>query len=116
MRHITPSALCYLELEVEVEYEYSPFVAGRLSGPPEDCYPDEPEELTISAVYIWKDLDEDHNPVKQAASLLACRLVLDISDYLSSSEIDQIESQVMDSIDAGQYDCHEDQDPREEEG
>jgi hypothetical protein len=31
----------WVEYEYEIPYEYSPPVAGRISGPPEDCYPAE---------------------------------------------------------------------------
>jgi hypothetical protein len=37
-------------IDFTIEYEYSPFRPGRYSGPPEDCYPDEPEELEIESL------------------------------------------------------------------
>lgn len=37
---------------VYVSYDYEPGSPGKLSGPPEDCYPDEPEELSISSVEL----------------------------------------------------------------
>ena len=56
-KYITPSCDCGLELDLVVEYEYSPFVAGRLTGPPEHCYPDEHESLVIESVYLIGDVD-----------------------------------------------------------
>ena len=38
------------EIDLEVEYLYSPRVPGRYSGPPEDCYPDEPSEVEVISV------------------------------------------------------------------
>ena len=38
------------EIDLEVEYLYSPSVPGRYSGPPEDCYPDEPSEVEVISV------------------------------------------------------------------
>lgn len=35
------------ENDLTVFYNYTPAQAGRYSGPPEDCYPDEPEEIEI---------------------------------------------------------------------
>jgi hypothetical protein len=31
----------FLEYEYKLDVDWEPFVPGRLSGPPEDCYPDE---------------------------------------------------------------------------
>lgn len=35
-----------------IEYTYTPRIPGRYSGPPEDCYPDEGEELEVTKVVI----------------------------------------------------------------
>ena len=35
----------YLEIELDVEAEYYPAKPEKISGPPEDCYPAEPEEI-----------------------------------------------------------------------
>jgi hypothetical protein len=46
------------ESEALVEFEYTPGRPGRYFGPPEDCYPDEPAEVTILQVLIngqWCD-------------------------------------------------------------
>jgi hypothetical protein len=46
--------------EAVIEYEYSPGKPGRISGPPEDCYEDEPEELAVIQVLVngaWVDAD-----------------------------------------------------------
>lgn len=34
-------------IDLEVEYVYHPELPGKLSGPPETCYPAEPEEVEI---------------------------------------------------------------------
>ena len=34
-----------------VEFEFEPGSPGRYSGPPEDCYPDDPAQLSICGVY-----------------------------------------------------------------
>ena len=53
----TPSTITYTidlgllgEVDVEVDYFYDPGTPGRYSGPPENCYPDEPAELELVAV------------------------------------------------------------------
>ena len=46
------------ESECLIEFEFTPGRAGRYFGPPEDCYPDEPAEVTILQVLIngiWCD-------------------------------------------------------------
>jgi len=50
------------EVEVEVEVEYTPGRPGRLSGPPEDCYPAEPGEVRALSAEA-----EDGLPVDLAA-------------------------------------------------
>lgn len=40
------------EIECMIEYDYTPAQAGRLYGPPENCYPDEPAEVDITDVHI----------------------------------------------------------------
>ncbi len=40
------------DVEVEVSHYY-PGRPARLSGPPEDCYEAEAEEVDISAVYVY---------------------------------------------------------------
>ena len=49
------------DAEVLVEYEYEPGDPGRLSGPPEDCYPPEPAQVTVLQVFIngvWCDPED----------------------------------------------------------
>ena len=49
------------DAEVIVEYEYDAGSPGRLSGPPEDCYEADPEEVSILGVFIngsWTDTDD----------------------------------------------------------
>lgn len=50
-------------VEVDVDFHWSPGDPGRLSGPPEDCYPPEPDEVEINDVTILKvtEIDEDGN-------------------------------------------------------
>lgn len=42
---------------MEIEFTYHAGTPGRFSGPPEDCYPDEPAEVEIDGVYV-SDWDE----------------------------------------------------------
>ena len=36
--------------DIDVHFTYYPARPGRISGPPEDCYPDEPSELEIEQI------------------------------------------------------------------
>lgn len=58
-------------LEVEVEgqtlrltYDYTPGDPGRTSGPPERCYPPEPEEVEITKIELRGEPPAEmiHNP------------------------------------------------------
>ena len=40
------------DVELVVSYSYSPATAGKLSGPWEDCYPPEDEDIEIEAVCL----------------------------------------------------------------
>ena len=43
-----------------VQYDYEPLIPGRLSGPPENCYPDEGGSLVITAIFLnseWVPVD-----------------------------------------------------------
>ena len=51
-------------LPCDIEFDYTPGQRGRFSGPPEDCYPDEPEEISVTKVTygpydFTKLIDED---------------------------------------------------------
>ena len=43
------------EVEVTAEYTYSPGMPGKTSGPPENCYPDEPAECEVEVIYLTAD-------------------------------------------------------------
>ena len=40
------------DVDCVIAYDYSPAQRGRYSGPPEDCYPDEPAEVDITDVVL----------------------------------------------------------------
>ena len=62
----------YVEIEVDVEVlDYTPPVNGRYTGAWENCYPDEPEEISISVSFKGKD----------------------ITDLLTPSELDRLEQE-----------------------
>lgn len=63
-----------IEFEVEVTYDEGYFIPGRLSGPPEDCYPDDCSDPEITEVLR---LEEDGSKT-------------DIMNGLSSNELDEL--------------------------
>lgn len=42
----------HIEMEVDIDFDYTPETRGRFSGPPEDCYPTEPENLDVHGVVL----------------------------------------------------------------
>ncbi|CAB4168912.1 hypothetical protein UFOVP1516_31 [uncultured Caudovirales phage] len=73
-------------VDMLVEFDYSPFVAGKYSGPWDGSYPDEPEEIDIIALFHGKD--EQGEPV-------------DILDIINDKTIEDIERQISDSYNCG---------------
>lgn len=55
-------------VEVDVDFHWSPGTPGYVSGPPEDCYPPEPDEVEINDVTILSvtEIDEDGNETELA--------------------------------------------------
>lgn len=47
-----PIEIMGVEFLAEVDYSYYPGSPGKVDGPPEDCYPPEPEELDINYVIL----------------------------------------------------------------
>lgn len=52
--HITFRAI---GLDFEAEVDYLPMIPGRYSGPPEDCYPDEAAEISITSLITFTGKD-----------------------------------------------------------
>jgi hypothetical protein len=50
---------------VEVEVDYTPGSPGKLSGPPEDCYPADEGEMDITKITLLEDLvfEDENNEV-----------------------------------------------------
>lgn len=44
--------ITFLNTELTVAGWYTPAVSGKLSGPPEDCYPEEPSEFEIEDILV----------------------------------------------------------------
>lgn len=78
-----------VETEVTVVYSYTPGSPGKLSGPPEDCYPPEGPEVDIEAVYRTDDETKT-----------------DLSSALDESTLDSMREQACseaEDYDRGQY-------------
>lgn len=82
------------DLEILVYYYFTPAQRGRYSGPPEDCYPDEDEEIEIvdchchsllltaeGRLALFKWLEDDERLIE--------RLIKEISEYEAEGDDDE---------------------------
>jgi hypothetical protein len=70
-------SFCWSGLELDAEVDFSPVIAARTYGPPEDCSPEEGGELTINTLICGsKDatflLDSEHGAAINDACYEAC--------------------------------------------
>ena len=93
-RELTLDTDLFGELRFEVTYDYSPFRPGRYSGPPEDCYPDEPEEFYIATITIL--------------GLPVIDPTLSVVESLSPDFLEYIEDALLDEIHEDFNDCRHD--------
>jgi hypothetical protein len=80
------------DAEVLIEYEYSAGRPGRYSGPPEDCYEDEPEDITVLQVLI--------NGQFVDADLFAESVIEQWHDAIRAHMADELESDAEDMAEA----------------
>jgi len=63
------------EIELEIEGYYTPGTPGRKTGPPEDCYPDDPGEVEIDTIFFqdkpWGGTLTDKESHKALEALIA---------------------------------------------
>ena len=87
----------HLKLEVDVDFDYTPGDPGQFSGPPEHCWPAEPEEVHIYSASLFKK-----NSLRFPATYLPGGRIyhLDILDLLTADQTDEIERQIMAQIEA----------------
>ena len=77
----------HLELPLCVEFDFTPGTPGRITGPPEDCYPPEGAEIDITAVYLERE------------GVGGTTQRLDIQSWLSADELESLKDAAMESLD-----------------
>ena len=75
------------EVEVSVLYEFTAGSPGRISGPPEDCYPPEGDEVAINTVLVDEDGQADILPA------LAGGVVAALEERAAEHGHEQLEAQ-----------------------
>ena len=85
----------YIEFPVTVEYDYTPEDIGRVSGPPEYCYPPEPEQFEITKLLINGQesnielTDAQYESIKDEALREMCESREDYGEYLADQQKDK---------------------------
>ena len=76
-----------LEIDVNYECDIEPYVEGRLSGPPEDCYPSEGGYASLTKVWLSAKTSE------KAPDGSDLYKDVEITDFLSAEEDKDMEEQ-----------------------
>jgi hypothetical protein len=78
-----------LEVEVggqnlQLAIDYTPAREGQYSGPPEDCYEDEPSELVVERIDLVLHITEDLSSNPRATR----KILVDVTDLLTEMNHD----------------------------
>jgi hypothetical protein len=75
---------------VEVEYSGTPYIPAYISGPPEDCYPEEGGEIEIESV----EYETSGRVMIDGKWVAVKRVVVDISPLLSEAQLEDITDKI----------------------
>lgn len=70
----------------ELDFTYMPGIPGRLSGPPEDCYPAEPAEVRFHSIKAKDDFKFEGLHMD-----LMVKAGFDLMEFLPEQEIEKME-------------------------
>lgn len=83
-------------LELEVHGDLTLAVPGRISGPPENCFPDEPEEFDINSAFLLVHVADDLSPDAKAMRTIRVDILdlineLDFCDTITRLAYEELE-------------------------
>lgn len=93
MTQARQTTLDYEKFRLVLDFDYLPGDPGKVTGPPEHCYPPTGPELTVTACGLWTRPDAEAAWTDTKLDLIELGLIaeLDLEQDLDNAALDSLE-------------------------